>query len=123
MKEDAQIAALANLVARNHSCCRCEKPATSFQYGAFFCSDECAERVSDYTLDSGQQCVPDFNSLDVMHEAEKVLFNTHEQVGCSVFREQLTKVCGNHHFFAIHSTAAQRREALLRTLDLWKESK
>lgn len=60
--------------------------------------------------------LPDTNSLDVLHEMEKrilgndSLFNGDESVS-------------EHYFNSIskHATASQRREALLRTLGLWRD--
>lgn len=52
-------------------CCRCDNPATIFAWGAYFCSHECGERVSDMTLDFGQAVVPDYcNSLEEMRKLE-----------------------------------------------------
>lgn len=66
---------------------------------------------------------PDYlNSLDAMHEAEKVL--TEDQTDS--YRQTLMglmithkKACGFSD--AISATAAQRAEAFLRTLSLWQE--
>lgn len=63
---------VAELDASRHFCCRCDTPATLFKFGAFFCSEECSDRVSDYTLDNAQECVPDYvNDLNAMHDAWK----------------------------------------------------
>ena len=64
--------------------------------------------------------LPNTNSLDVLHEMEKKL--TEKQL--EDYKYQLQKVCepeGYTYKSAICSSAPQRREALLRTLNLWKE--
>lgn len=58
-----------------------------------------------------------YGSLDAMHEAEKVL-NLEQQ------QEYWLRLCRDIvplSFNAWHATAAQRSEAFLRTLNLWKE--
>lgn len=70
-------------------------------------------------------CPPNYlNDLNAMHEAEKSL--TREQ---AVMHGDLLAVeCGygkkgEFNFYdAAHATAAQRAEAFLRTLNLWKET-
>ena len=67
--------------------------------------------------------VPDYaNSLDLMHEAEKVLTHPADQRAYGI--ELLNVVEANeqdaNRFNHIHATAAQRAEAFLRTLNLWK---
>jgi hypothetical protein len=61
--------------------------------------------------------LPDYlNSLDAMHEAEKVLrnqFNTIEET----YWRNLSHVKPH----PIYATAAQRAEAFLKTLSLWKD--
>jgi hypothetical protein len=60
-------------------------------------------------------CYPDYlNDLNAMHEAEKVLIDGKEQV----YFEDLHGVAGNLTFY--RATAAQRAEAFLKTLNLWK---
>lgn len=62
----------------------------------------------------GQADVPDYlEDLNAMHEAEKVL--THEQ-----FDDYYVRLCIKIAR-PYHATAAQRAEAFLRTLGLWKE--
>ena len=64
---------------------------------------------------------PNTSSLDVLHEMEKKL--TDEQ--CRTYHEFIK----GHHLIAthpaaewvFHASASQRREALLRTLNLWKD--
>ncbi len=73
------------------------------------------------------------DSLDAMHEAEKVL--TMDQIGeyenqlYKLTNEPLAKMpsqnailwCGHRFFLVAHASAPQRAEALLRTLGLWEE--
>ena len=61
------------------------------------------------------------NDLNAMHEAEKVL--TYEQLPvyiATLKNPVLMKDEGVSDFDLMHSTAAQRAEAFLRTLGLWK---
>ena len=63
--------------------------------------------------------IPSYTSdLNAMHEAEKVL--TRDQVW---HYEKLLEDRTGLRWEAIHSTAAHRAEAFLRTLGLWEESK
>lgn len=57
--------AIAQLNIGKLSCCRCSClgdliPATLIRYGAPFCSEDCAERASDYSLEAGQEDIPDY---------------------------------------------------------------
>ena len=62
--------------------------------------------------------IPDYiNDLNAMHEAEKILFPKFE----IEWHNQLQNVCGCSWRVMLHSTAAQRAEAFLRTLNLWKD--
>ena len=62
--------------------------------------------------------VPDYlNDLNAMHEAEKVLMN--EQIG--VYLRHMSNLTSLGYFGAIHATAAQRAEAFLKALNLWKD--
>ena len=64
--------------------------------------------------------VPDYlNDLNAMHEAEKVLTKSQR----SIFMYQLygEKVTWND-WPRVHSTAAQRAEAFLRTIGKWEQS-
>jgi hypothetical protein len=64
-----------------------------------------------------EQIVPDYlNDLNAMQEAENVL--TNEQWW--LFVEFLTEIRGGGVAICISATAAQRAEAFLRTLNLWK---
>lgn len=68
---------------------------------------------------------PDYvNSLNAMHEAEKVL--TEDQWGpyCIMLNQLACRIqCKNTHTcgYTLAATAAQRAEAFLRTLNLWEE--
>lgn len=65
---------------------------------------------------------PDYlNSLDAMHEAEKVLSATHLKKYHGVLVADVIGwgAYGNEHI-AIHASAAQRAEAFLKTLKLWE---
>jgi hypothetical protein len=60
------------------------------------------------------------SDLNAMHEAEKFLIPSHR----FLYYSFLLKVCGESEQIknTIHATAAQRAEAFLKTLNLWKES-
>ncbi len=61
--------------------------------------------------------LPDYlNDLNEMHEAEKVLTEEQRPYYLKYLREFRGTL-----FDTYHSTAAQRAEAFLRTLSLWKE--
>lgn len=63
-------------------------------------------------------CVPDYlNDLNAMHEAEKMLFPTHE----AKWAMTMSEVCGHSWRIIYTATAAQRAEAFLKTLSLWTE--
>lgn len=57
------------------------------------------------------------NNLDAMHEAEKNLFTTNNWDACA-YESALQKETTS---WAWHSTAKQRAEAFVRTIDKWKE--
>jgi hypothetical protein len=66
----------------------------------------------------GDSELPDYcNDLNAMHEAENVL--TNEQWW--LFVEFLTEIRGGGVALCISATAAQRAEAFLKTLNLWKQ--
>jgi hypothetical protein len=67
----------------------------------------------------GYAYIPDYlNSLDAMHEAEKVLKGVQPE---DYWGEVAHLVPDTKGMFGIlHATAAQRAEAFLRTLNLWK---
>ena len=71
--------------------------------------------------------LPQYTSdLNAMHEAEKMLLgdSTRHGVLQSTFSKNLFKIMnspdGVSDFDKIHATAAQRAEAFLKTLNLWK---
>lgn len=75
----------------------------------------------------GTTVMPDFlNDLNAMHEAEKVL--TTEQYTAywhhlfDVDRRYQRSITAPSVIYMIRAAAAQRAEAFLRTLNLWKES-
>lgn len=60
--------------------------------------------------------------LNAMHEAEKVLKPGFGEGSWMHYSDFLRGICGGgSHLQIIHATAAQRAEAFLRTLNLWKE--
>ena len=61
--------------------------------------------------------LPDYlNDLNAMHEAEKsCIVGQHDME----YREALESLCGQYSVI-YHATAAQRAEAFLKTLNLWK---
>ena len=64
-----------------------------------------------------QEYVTDYcNDLNAMHEAEKVLKGGMR----SNYDAELTLICLRDYNFIWESTASQRAEALLRTLNLWR---
>lgn len=61
--------------------------------------------------------VPDYcNDLNAMHEAEKVLKGGMR----SKYDAELTLICLRDYNFIWESTARQRAEAFLKTLNLWR---
>lgn len=79
-----------------------------------------------HTPHSNRHFVPDYLSdLNAMHEAEKVL-NTDQQLR---YGNDLIDVCDRDRpkaantFNLFRATAAQRAEALLRTLEKWEDGK
>ena len=88
-----------------------------------------------YRLNEGPirhwSALPDYlNDLNAMHEAEKVL----SVDGVRSFNRELTSIVSNTKAARLsrgesnavcyewHATAAQRAEALLRTLNLWRDA-
>ncbi len=76
------------------------------------------------TADGGPDNVPDYlNDLNAMHEAEALL-DRHE---AKLFEEKLfnileSEVMHTGEFALIHASAAQRAEALLKALNLWRNA-
>lgn len=80
-----------------------------------------------YGLDEGG-FVPDYlNDLNAMHEAEKLLQDVRNNDQWSAYAVELNRICcsrvkcGNNPLcgYTIHAAAAQRAEALLRTIGKW----
>jgi hypothetical protein len=79
-----------------------------------------------------QVSAPDYlNDLNAMHEAEKVLDESKQRIFLDMLDELVPHGNGisvegyvahtNAMFQFVHATAAQRAEAFLRTLNLWKD--
>jgi hypothetical protein len=66
------------------------------------------------------QRIPNYGSdLNAMREAEEICIVSKGHNLWKQFVEHLCEICGEWDY-AIHATASQRRDALLRTLGLWK---
>lgn len=71
-----------------------------------------------YPNSCGVYGIPDYlNDLNAMHEAEKVLKGGMR----SKYDAELTLICLRDCNFIWESTACQRAEAFLKTLNLWKD--
>ena len=71
-----------------------------------------------FAVDAAYAWMPKYCSdLNAMHEAEKILFPKFE----IEWHNQLQNVCGGSWRIMLNSSAAQRAEAFLRTLNLWIE--
>jgi len=65
--------------------------------------------------------LPDYlNDLNAMHEAEKTLNVSDEQI--TYWQNTLQLVCDRHNTITLMATAAQRAEAFLRTIGKWTET-
>jgi hypothetical protein len=83
----------------------------------------------DFTDNVGFAVPPDYlNSLDAMHEAEKLLFGPtiQHEVSQSIYCEKLFAMIVRDtengyvsEFNKVHATAPQRAEAFLRTVGRW----
>lgn len=86
--------------------------------------DELHSHLAGYHPYGGLHTIPDYlNDLNAMHEAEKIIIeatetpqNDHRR---REWRRILKKLCG--YSYSEHTSAAQRAEAFLRTLNLWTE--
>ena len=87
------------------------------------CYMECSEHYSEAV-----NKLPDYlNDLNAMHEAEKVLDDSYEATPprqCVEYAKLLQRIGattngGKSEFGVANSTAAQRAEAFLKTLNLW----
>lgn len=120
---------LRRLEAPLHDCCRCGSPATSFQYGAYFCTNECAESASDCTVDDGQQIVKSLWSEDdpIMDIVNDSL--TEERM--SLYWTALSDILKLDHYkytseiaeVVSNATSLQKAEALLKVLGTWRKRK
>ena len=84
--------------------------------------------INDDTWGIGQNLLPDYlNDLNAMHEAEKVLDDSYEAKPprqCVSYAKLLQRIGattngGKSDFGIANSTASQRAEAFLKTLNLW----
>lgn len=85
------------------------------------CRDPHVQGFAPHSKHLGLTSLPDTNSLDVLHEMEKKL--TVDQASDYYWSLQGTvNLIGIPcEAWVYHATASQRREALLRTLGLWKD--
>ena len=68
----------------------------------------------------GSSMLPNFDSLDVIHELEKVLTELERrEYFFHLFKTQ--RLDDGELWKAVHTTASQRREAILRTVGKWKD--
>lgn len=71
----------------------------------------------DELIAYGDKWLPDYlNDLNAMHEAEKEIWSVQQQ-----WDKYKSILLSGHDDDAIHTTAAQRAEAFLRTIGKWKE--
>ncbi len=68
------------------------------------------------------ECIPDYlHDLNAMHEAEKIIRSKpnkrNGQVYAYLYESELSSLTGGE---SIYATAAQRAEAFLKTINLWK---
>jgi hypothetical protein len=64
--------------------------------------------------------LPDYlNDLNAMHEAEKTFDDC--EIRWGAYKSQLFVLLEPHRHY-LHATAAQRAEAFLKTLNLWKDT-
>jgi len=62
--------------------------------------------------------LPDYlNDLNAMHEAEKILNVSDEQI--EHWEQMLTEICERDNIILLMATAAQRAEAFLKTIGKW----
>lgn len=74
--------------------------------------------IKDGAYYGGLNSIPDYcNDLNAMHEAEKTLFPHRMHTYCDYLRNCAD---GTFEWYRIHTTARQRAEAFLKTLNLWK---
>jgi hypothetical protein len=77
---------------------------------------------NDPEIGCNMECIPDYlNDLNAMHEAETVMTDQQR----TSYLDKLYEVCNPHSMLnddwnLTCATAAQRAEAFLKTLNLWK---
>lgn len=86
----------------------------------YFTQEALREFVATYRHAALAKSLPDYSyNLNAMHEAERLL-------PCGLWTRYCQYLCefggGSVRFVAVHSTAAHRAKAFLKTLNLWKES-
>lgn len=52
--------AIAEKLVQTMECCRCSEASIIIRYAAAFCSEKCADKVSDFALEDGQGQLPDY---------------------------------------------------------------
>lgn len=122
VKDDEINEAIAMACAVQHRCCRCRNEATIVRYHAFFCGEDCAERAGDFTLDDGQQTLPDYcGDLNAMAEAVKSL----RPEVANEWADELTRITSfganphwKHWYHLANATARQRAEAFIKAMGL-----
>jgi hypothetical protein len=71
--------------------------------------------------------LPDYlNDLNAMHEAEKILTDQQQATYAFLLHKNSTRIIRDYlgrDFDCIHTTASQRAEAFLKTIDKWEETK
>lgn len=73
------------------------------------------------SLGKPNSLLPDYlNDLNAMHEAEKVLSERNHFLYASILAKLCGDVVNNNRTWYHLSTARQRAEAFLRTLNLWE---
>lgn len=74
-----------------------------------------SDAIKDWMHDKGRG-IPNYcNSLNAMHDAEKLLANDNTLGGLVEYANKLMRICGSHAA-CIHATARQRAEAFLCTV-------
>ena len=80
---------------------------------------------TEFRTSSGGLVKDPLNDLNAMHEAEKYL-SDRQKIGyyldLSLWREDTGELTENL-YEVVHATAAQRAEALLKTIGKWEETK
>lgn len=122
---------VAKLCVTQYNCCRCsfsesaggkEKRATIIKYDAPFCSEECAERASDYTLDDGQQTISDYPS-DLNACAEFAAILQERDKTCPLnnmgyyYRYQTKLIEFTNQCLPVDATAEQRCRAFVAVME------